>query len=415
MSKVIQVPKGWEIKKVGSVCSILDNQRIPLNDEQRQNMKGHIPYYGANAIVDYINDYIFDEDLILVAEDGGNFDDYASRPIAFKISGKSWVNNHAHVLRPKPNTSFNYVFYSLEHKNIIHYIRGGTRSKLNQSDLKDIEISIPIAETEQHRIAEILSTLDHAIEANEKLIAKEKQIKKGLMHDLLTHGIDEAGRIRTPQTHRYQESELGMIPEGWKISRIDNVIGKIEQGWSPECDSDVAGFTEWGVLKTSAVKWEGFTREENKRLPSQMKPKPEYQVQVGDLLMTRAGPNSRVGVVALVNSELGLLMLSDKLYRLKPNYDIINNVFLALALSSNGTQRYLESYKTGLAESQTNISQAIVKKLLIVVPEISEQQRIADIITAQDKEIETEETNLAKLKELKKGLMDDLLSGRVRV
>jgi type I restriction enzyme S subunit len=120
----------WEEKKLGDVSDCLDNRRQPLNGAERNQMKGDIPYYGANGIVDYVNDYIFDEELVLLAEDGGNFNDFSSKPIAQKISGKAWVNNHAHILKAKNIIATDFLFYSLVHKDIRRYIVGGSRAKL---------------------------------------------------------------------------------------------------------------------------------------------------------------------------------------------------------------------------------------------------------------------------------------------
>jgi len=138
-----QVPEGWEELSVNACCEILDSHRIPLNSEERSKRKGPYPYYGANGIQDYIDEFIFEGDAVLLAEDGGNFDEYDTRPIAQWVTGKFWVNNHAHILRAKSGILDKWVFYSLVHKNILKFINGGTRAKLNQSDLKEIEIIIP--------------------------------------------------------------------------------------------------------------------------------------------------------------------------------------------------------------------------------------------------------------------------------
>ena len=97
-------------------------KRIPVNGEDRDRRSGDIPYYGANGLQGYIDDFIFDEPLILIAEDGGRFDEYLSRPIAYRIAGKSWVNNHAHLLRAKDGFCQDAVFYCLEHKDIQEFI-----------------------------------------------------------------------------------------------------------------------------------------------------------------------------------------------------------------------------------------------------------------------------------------------------
>ncbi len=133
-----------EYKKISEVCTIKDNLRIPLNSKQRDNIKGDVPYYGANGPVDSINKHIFDEDLVLIAEDGGNFKEFYSKEIAYRVSGKSWVNNHAHVLSVKSKLiNTEWLLYSLMHKNILKSIIGTTRLKLNKSELENIEIWVP--------------------------------------------------------------------------------------------------------------------------------------------------------------------------------------------------------------------------------------------------------------------------------
>lgn len=175
----------WEEVRLGDVAECLDNKRIPLNSAEREKMKGDIPYYGANGIVDYINDYIFDEKLILLAEDGGNFDEFSTKPIAIRVKGKSWVNNHAHILRPL-NIDYDYLFYELVHKDIRKYINGTTRSKLTRGEMIKILILAPKNIKEQKAIAQILSTADKEIDLLTQELEQLKLQKKGLMQLLLT-------------------------------------------------------------------------------------------------------------------------------------------------------------------------------------------------------------------------------------
>ena len=177
----------WIKCELLTVCNVLDNKRVPLNDEQRTS--GIYPYCGANGIVDYIDRYIFDEDLILIAEDGGNFDQYETRPIAYWMSGKYWVNNHAHVLKAKNEYNQRYIFYQLEHKDITDYIVGGTRTKLTRAQLDKIEISIPSTYAEQQAIATILSDMDKEIADLEAQRDKYRLLKSGMMQKLLTGQI----------------------------------------------------------------------------------------------------------------------------------------------------------------------------------------------------------------------------------
>lgn len=175
----------WEEVKLKECANSLDNLRVPINSEQRQEMSGDTPYWGANGIVGYINDYIFDETIVLLAEDGGYFDEFANRPIANISYGKSWVNNHAHVLTAKDNTINEWLYYSLVNKNILAFINGGTRAKLNKSDMFLIPILIPPLK-EQQKIVTVLTNADKEIKLLEQQLDDLQQEKKALMQVLLT-------------------------------------------------------------------------------------------------------------------------------------------------------------------------------------------------------------------------------------
>ena len=173
----------WEEKTLGDVCICLDNQRKPLNDAERQTMQGEFPYWGANNIMDYVDDYLFDETIVLLAEDGGNFNEYKTRPIANISHGKCWVNNHTHVLKGEIGLSNEFLFYSLVHKNITGYVSGGTRAKLTKGEMLKIEISIPNP-AEQTKIANFLTAIDEKITSNQTQLNAVKQYKQGLLQQM---------------------------------------------------------------------------------------------------------------------------------------------------------------------------------------------------------------------------------------
>ncbi|MDB4511283.1 restriction endonuclease subunit S [Akkermansiaceae bacterium] len=174
----------WEEKKLGELATCLDNLRRPVNATEREKMKGDIPYYGANGIQGYVNDFIFDEDLTLLAEDGGNFDEFSNRPIAQRVTGKAWVNNHAHILRAKPlNITPAFLFHSLVHKDIRKYINGSSRAKLNKGDMLTIAMIVPNV-PEQKKIADFLSAIDQKIERVSQQITKTQTFKKGLLQQM---------------------------------------------------------------------------------------------------------------------------------------------------------------------------------------------------------------------------------------
>ncbi|NBB74823.1 MAG: hypothetical protein GVY35_14255, partial [Bacteroidetes bacterium] len=180
------IPEDWEVFRMEDIAECLDSERIPLNEKERSSMNGSIPYCGANGVLDYIDYYIFDEDIILLAEDGGHFYEYATRPIAYRMTGKCWVNNHAHVLRAKEHFSQDYLFYSLVHKDITEHLSSGTRAKLNRSELNKITVSAPPKRSEQQAIATILADMDAEIEVLQARRDKTQAIKQGMMQELLT-------------------------------------------------------------------------------------------------------------------------------------------------------------------------------------------------------------------------------------
>ena len=136
-------------------CEILDSMRIPITASNRQ--EGPYPYYGANGIQDYVAEYIFDDELVLLAEDGGNFGS-KTRPIAYRVSGKCWVNNHAHVLKPKAGLDVDFLCFSLMFYNTDGLVNGATRQKLTQATMRKMQIpDLPLEE--QKEIVNQLNTI----------------------------------------------------------------------------------------------------------------------------------------------------------------------------------------------------------------------------------------------------------------
>ena len=183
-TEIGRIPKEWEVVRLGDVVEIYDSKRIPLSNQERAKRKGPYPYCGATGIIDYIDDYIFDGEYVLLAEDGGYYGPF--EPSAYIMSGKFWVNNHAHIFRAMTGISNNwFLMYVLNYMDLKPYIVGSTRTKLNQEYMRKITIILPPI-PEQQKIAEILSTIDKKLEFERKRKEKLERIKKGLMNDLLT-------------------------------------------------------------------------------------------------------------------------------------------------------------------------------------------------------------------------------------
>ncbi len=178
LSKDIEYPS-WQSFTISEITECLDRKRVPITANER--VKGEYPYYGANGIQDYVSDYIFDGEFVLLAEDGGHFNDYNTEPLAQYVTGKIWVNNHAHILKARCNTKF--LYYALVHKDFRNYINNPSRGKLNQEDMQNIVIDLP-CEEEQQRIVDFLEKIDTIIRHHNNCLCNMEAQKRGLLQRL---------------------------------------------------------------------------------------------------------------------------------------------------------------------------------------------------------------------------------------
>lgn len=171
--------KNWPQKRFDSLCENLDSRRIPITASERK--AGEYPYYGASGIVDYVNDYIFDEDILLISEDGANLIARVT-PIAFSVSGKVWVNNHAHVVRFKERCTQTYIEYYFALIDISDCITGSAQPKLNQAKLNAIMIPIPDLKV-QERFYTLIKTITRQELTIQQSLDKLEVLKKSLMQE----------------------------------------------------------------------------------------------------------------------------------------------------------------------------------------------------------------------------------------
>lgn len=172
-------------------CDILDSRRIPITASDRRS--GPYPYYGANGIQDYVAEYIFDDELVLLAEDGGNFGS-KTRPIAYRVSGKCWVNNHAHVLKPMSNMDVNYLCYSLMFYDTEELVNGATRQKLTQAAMRKMLIpQRPIKE--QEKIVLELSKIQSIISARQRQLQKLDELVKARFVEMFGNPVSNSQHL----------------------------------------------------------------------------------------------------------------------------------------------------------------------------------------------------------------------------
>lgn len=197
----------WEEKRLEDVVEFLDEKRKPL--EAGKRVAGKYPYYGASGIIDYVEDYIFDEELILLSEDGANILDRNYR-VCFLAKGKYWVNNHAHVMKAKKGNLNYFICEELETFDYRKYNSGGAQPKLNQASCRSIVVKIPSL-PEQQKIADFLSTIDTIIEKQQATVSAWEERKKGVIQKLFSQEV------------RFKADDGSDFPD-WEEKRLGDVF-----------------------------------------------------------------------------------------------------------------------------------------------------------------------------------------------
>lgn len=205
----------WKEYKLGEIIKVLDFKRIPLSSQERSMRKGYFPYYGAQGIIDYVDDYIFDGTYLLIAEDGENLKSNKQN-IAQIARGKFWVNNHAHIVDSNGLCDIRYLCYLLNNIDISGYITGSAQPKLNQANLLSIVVKLPFLNTQQS-IANYIAIFDEKIELNRRINDNLEQQAQALFKAWF---VD----FEPFKDGKFVDSELGKIPEGWKVVHADEVF-----------------------------------------------------------------------------------------------------------------------------------------------------------------------------------------------
>ena len=250
--------------------------------------------------------------------------------------------------------------------------------------------------------------LDKIRQEKERLI-KEKKIKRDKNASIIYRGEDNSyyeKMLATGEVKCIDEEIPFEVPKGWEWCRLRNIILGTNAGKSPNCEKRPKKSEEWGVLTTTSIQENAFLSNENKVLPKHYVITPEHCVRYGDILITRAGPVNRTGIVCMVENNCDKLILSDKTVRIDYMHDYCNPKFLVFVLNSSAIHELVMSATVGMAASQVNVSQVSIQNTLIPFPPSKEQQRIIDKLGALLPQIEKYDNAQNKLDELNKTVKD---------
>ncbi|MDD6105903.1 MAG: restriction endonuclease subunit S [Ruminococcus sp.] len=342
---------------VEDCCEILDSMRIPITAIDRK--EGEYPYYGANGIQDYVADYIFDDELVLLAEDGGNFGS-KERPIAYRVSGKCWVNNHAHVLKPKVGLDVDYLCYSLMFYKVDGMVNGATRQKLTQAAMRKMQIPLRCMEEQKH----IVDELNRIIK-----IKEQRQQELQLLDDLIKARFVEM--FGNPVAN----------DRGWNTLPLENACKSIVDcpHSTPSYTNEDTGFMciRTSIVKKNKILWDDIEYiPEDEFVKRIQRKKPE----VGDIVYTREG--AILGIAAIIDRDCNVA-LGQRSMLLSPDIDKCTSEFVCVAMNSDS---FLDNVLKGVSGSASpHINVGDIKAFRMIMPPVELQKQFSDFVKQVDK------------------------------
>ena len=412
MNENYGMPKHWQIKKLGEVCDVLDNLRKPINSTERQqriagkSQRELYPYYGATGQVGWIDSYLTDGDFILIGEDGAPFlDIYKDK--AYKIKGKTWVNNHAHILKGKKEFILDdFALYYLNSINYREFVNGTTRLKLTKSNLIDIPFVVPPLPEQQAivaKIEELLSDLENGKQqlqtAQQQLIVYRQSLLKWAFEGKLTN----------------KKVKDGELPKGWKWVKLNDVC-KIIGGVTKGKDLKGKASIHLPYLRVANVQDGYLDLRQIKTIEVLPSDKEKYQLLLGDILYTEGGDKDKLGRGTIWKNEIKDCIHQNHIFRARPLTKDINSKYIAYFSQTRAAKNYF--FKHGKQTTNlASINLTILSNLPLPLCAIKEQQLIVDELesklTVCDKIEETISHSLQQAETLRQSILKKAFEGKL--
>lgn len=405
------VPEGWRPATVHDLSSLKGGHGFPLADQGFT--LGGIPFIkvsdlnlpGNEQVVGVWNNAVPAD---LIADRG--WKTYPSGATVFpkvgaalltnkrrRLSCPTIIDNNMMAAVPRNGVDSSFLFYVLQTIDFNHYVSPGAVPSVNQQTVGAVEVLRPPL-PEQRKIAAILSSVDDAIMATRKVIEQTKRVKQGLLQTLMTRGIGHT---------RFKKTEIGEIPEAWEESVVeehfDTQLGKMLNKKAR------TGPNQLPYLGNAQVQWTRVDISDVSRMHFEERERRKFSLRKGDLLVCEGG---EIGRSALWMGEIKDCYFQKAIHRLRPRGWYVPAFFLRYMIFAAGTGRFAGySAKTSIS----HLTQEKLRRMPIPVPPRSEQEEISAVFDAVDEEIECHYAGARAMSSLKRGLMQDLLTGRVRV
>lgn len=411
MTELGEIPVDWEVKRIEEITTV-ETGGTPLRSNSHYWNNGSIPWMSSGEInkkfIEFVEEKISKEGYensntrllpkgtVMIAMNGQG----KTRGSVAYLQIETTCNQSLAGIMPNNNFDSLFLYYYLEASyDKLRSINGEGRSGLNLSLIRQFKVIIPLLK-EQQKIAQILSTVDEQIEQTDQLIEKTNKLKNGLMQQLLTKGIRHT---------IFKQTELGKIPVDWNICSYDTITERITVGIAT---STTKHYVQKGVpmIRNQNIKDNKITFNDLLFISSEFDEKNKNKrLKENDIVTVRTGYPGKSAVVPkkLENAQSFTTLIST------PNKNIVNSEYLSYYINSSVGMQQLENMSAGGA--QKNLNAASLRNLKVILPKMKEQQMIASVLASVDEEIEGHQEEKAKYIELKRGLMQQLLTGKTRV
>ncbi len=354
-------------------CEILDSMRVPITSSDR--VAGPYPYYGANGIQDHVAEYIFDAELVLLAEDGGNFGS-KDKPIAYRVSGKCWVNNHAHVLKPKEGLDVDYLCYSLMFYNVGSMVNGATRQKLTQAAMRQMLIPKRTIEEQKH----IVDLIGKVVSIKEK---RQKELEE----------LDKLIKARFVEMF----GDININDKKWNSEPLGELCTIVRGGSPRPIEQFLGGDVPW-IKIGDATEGENIYLNSTKEHIIQEGVKKSRLVKAGSLIFANCGVS--LGFARIITFDG---CIHDGWLAMEDIDERLDKIFLLQALNQM-TDHFRRIAPAG---TQPNLNTAIMKAYKQILPPIDLQKDYIDFVKQVDKSKVVVQKALNKTRTLFDSLMQE--------